>query len=44
MYLAIIIEQHEGPQNPLTVALHRGLYLAIILDQNEGPQTPLNIA
>jgi hypothetical protein len=36
--------RHEGPQIPLTIALHVGLYLAIIMDRHEGPQIPLSIA
>jgi hypothetical protein len=38
------IDQNEGPQTPLTIALHGDLYLSIIIDQNEGSQTPLTIA
>jgi hypothetical protein len=39
-----MIDQHEGPQAPLNIALHGALYLAIIIDQHAGPQTPLTIA
>jgi hypothetical protein len=44
LYLAIKIDRHEGPQTPLTIALHRDFYLAIKIDGHEGPQTPLIIA
>jgi hypothetical protein len=44
LYLAIILDQNEGTQSPLTIALHGGLYTVIIIDQKDGPQTPLNTA
>jgi hypothetical protein len=44
LYLAIIMDRHEGIQTPLTIALQRGFYLAIIMERYEGDQTPLIIA
>jgi hypothetical protein len=41
LYLAIIVNRHEGPHSALTIALLRGLQVAIIMDRYEGPHSVL---
>jgi hypothetical protein len=38
------MDHYEGPQTPLTIALHGGLNLDIIIDRYEGPQIAITIA
>jgi hypothetical protein len=41
LYLAIIMDRHEGNHSALTLTLLRVLYLAIIMTVMKGPIVPL---
>jgi hypothetical protein len=43
LYLAIMMDRHQGHHTSLNLTLPRGLYLAIIMDRHEGLHTALTI-
>jgi hypothetical protein len=44
LYLAIIMERHEGPHIALSRAVLGGLYFSIIIYRHEGPHSYLTVA